>query len=184
MYHHTNEKLQAELEWIQQAKRDPEKFGPLYRKYHEQIFRYVYQRMDDSELAYDVTSQVFLKALKNIKKYEFRGVPFGSWLYRIAKSELYQAFRDRSAKRTVNVETLHLTDMIEEFDEEENEANKKKLFATIGKMKEEEVQMIELRFFEKRPFKEIAEILDITENNAKVKSFRILKKLKKQFLQK
>lgn len=184
MYHHTNEKLQAELEWIQQAKRDPEKFGPLYRKYHEQIFRYIHQRMDDSELAYDVTSQVFLKALKNIKKYEFRGVPFGSWLYRIAKSELYQAFRDRSAKRTVNVETVHLTDMIEEFDEEENELNKKRLFETIATLKEEEVQMIELRYFEKRPFKEIAEILEITENNAKVKSFRILEKLKKNFYQK
>jgi len=179
VYHHTNEKLQQELGWIQRAKSNPEYFGPLYRKYHEQIFRYVHQRMDDTELAFDVTSQVFLKALKNLHKYEFRGVPFGSWLYRIAKSELYQAYRERQAKRTVNVESIHLFEMIEDFDDEQSENNKKKLFKAISELKEEDVQLIELRFFEKRPFKEIGEILDITENNAKVKSFRVLEKLKK-----
>jgi RNA polymerase sigma-70 factor (ECF subfamily) len=39
-----------------------------------------------------------------------------------------------------------------------------------------------LRFFEKRPFKEVADILDITENNAKVKIYRLLQKMKKKFI--
>jgi len=49
-------------------------------------------------------------------------------------------------------------------------------------LKEKDLQLIELRFFEKRSFKEIGEILDITENNAKVKSFRALEKLKQLYL--
>ena len=183
MYHHTNEKLRSELEWIQLAKRDPEKFAPLYEKYHEQIFRYIYQRMDDKELAFDVTSQVFLKAMNNLHKYEYRGVPFGSWLYRIAKSELYQAFRDRSSKRAINIETVQLATFLDVFEDEENEINKKRLLSSIAELKEADVHLIEMRFFEQRPYKEMGEILGITENNAKVKTFRALEKLKQLFNQ-
>ena len=183
MYHHTNEKLRSELEWIQLAKRDPEKFAPLYEKYHEQIFRYIYQRMDDKELAFDVTSQVFLKAMNNLHKYEYRGVPFGSWLYRIAKSELYQAFRDRSSKRAINIETVHLATFMDVLEDEENEINKKRLLSSIAELKEADVHLIEMRFFEQRPYKEMGEILGITENNAKVKTFRALEKLKQLFNQ-
>ena len=46
-------------------------------------------------------------------------------------------------------------------------------------LKPDELTLIELRFFEQRPFKEIAEILDITESNAKVKTYRILERLRK-----
>lgn len=182
LYHQTNERMKEELGWIQQAKKDPEYFAPLYRKYHEQIFRYVYQRMDDEEMAFDVTSQVFMKAIKNLNKYEYRGVPFSSWLYRIAKSELYQSFRDKKAERTVNIDSVYVYNMMDEIEQDENEENKQRLIRCIGELKEEDVQLIEMRFFEKRSFKEIGEILDITENNAKVKSFRALEKLKKIFI--
>ncbi len=184
LYHQTSSAMQEELEWVQRAKADPEHFAPLYKKYHEQIFRYVYQRMDDEEMAFDVTSQVFMKAIKNLHKYEYRGVPFASWLYRIAKSELYQAFRDNKADRTVNIETVHVSNFIDEFEQDENEENRERLLKCLSKMKEEDVQLLELRFFEKRSFKEIGEILEVTENNAKVKSFRALEKLKKLFINK
>lgn len=181
IYHHTEDKLQRELEWVKQAKQDPRRFEPLYKKYYEQIFRYIYQRMDDKELAFDITSQVFLKALNNIHKYEYRGVPFASWLYRIAKSELYQSFRDKKARRTVNVESMHLFEMIEEWEEDNTEANRKVLLSAISKLSEDDIQLLELRFFEKRSFREIGDILEITENNAKVKSHRVIKKMKKLF---
>lgn len=181
MYHHSNNNLKTELEWIQLAKRDPEKFSPLYEKYHEQIFRYIYQRMDDKEMAFDVTSQVFFKAIKNLDKYEFRGVPFGSWLYRIAKSELYQTFRDKTAKRAINIETVQLATFMDVFEDEENERNNKRLLKAIESLRETDVQLIEMRFFEQRPYREIGEMLSITENNAKVKTFRALDKLKQEF---
>jgi RNA polymerase sigma-70 factor (ECF subfamily) len=182
VYHQTNDRLQDELVIIQEAKDNPERFGPLYQKYHEQIFRYIYQRMDDEHLAFDVTSQVFVKALKNLHKYEYRGVPFSSWLYRIAKSELYQAFRDRKARRTVSVESMHLFEMVEEFEEDDSSTNKKKLLQCLSLLKDGDLQLIELRYFEKRSYREIGEILEITENNAKVRTFRALERLKKLFM--
>lgn len=182
VYHQTNDRLHEELVIIQEAKDNPERFGPLYQKYHEQIFRYIYQRMDDEHLAFDVTSQVFIKALKNLHKYEYRGVPFSSWLYRIAKSELYQAFRDRKARRTVNVESMHIFEMVEEFEEEDSSTNKRKLLQCLSLLKDGDLQLIELRYFEKRSYREIGEILEITENNAKVRTFRALERLKKLFM--
>lgn len=181
IYHHTEDKLRQELKWVQYAKEDPKGFEPLYNKYYEQIFRYVYQRMDDKELAFDVTSQVFLKALNNIQKYEFRGVPFASWLYRIAKSELYQSFRDKKARRTVNVESMHLFEMIEDWEEDTSDENRQLLLGVISQLDSEEIQLLELRYFEKRSFREVGEILEITENNAKVKSHRVIKKMRKIF---
>lgn len=183
IYHHTEDKLLMELKWIKYAQENPRGFEPLYNKYYEQILRYIYQRIDDKETAYDIASQVFLKALNNIHKYEYRGVPFASWLYRIAKSELYQSFRDKKARRTVNVDTSNLSEMIDEMEEDTSDGNRQVLIQLIKKLKEDEVQMVELRFFEKRSFKEIGEILDITENNAKVKSHRVINKMKKLFNQ-
>ncbi len=181
MFHHTPDRLQEEQVWIQQAKNRPENFGPLYKKYHEQIFRYVYQRMDDKELAFDIVSQVFMKAMSNIHKFEDRGVPFAAWLFRIAKSEVYQSYRDNVTTRFVNIETTHLTDIIDEIDEDENESNIKYLMSILKNLKESEILLLEMRFFEKRSFKEMGDILALTENNAKVKTFRALKKLKSKY---
>lgn len=181
IYHHSTQMLNQEQEWIVLAKENPKYFAPLYEKYHEQIFRYVYQRMDDKQLAYDVTSQVFLKAINNLKKFEYRGVPMSSWLYRIAKSELNQSFRDKKAKRAINIDDVQVATFMEVFEEETNNINKKRLFKALQGLNKSELQLIELRYFEDRPYREIGEIIDVKENNAKVKTFRALEKLKKSF---
>jgi RNA polymerase sigma-70 factor (ECF subfamily) len=59
-------------------------------------------------------------------------------------------------------------------------AHRQLLIDTLNDMKDEEVQLIEMRFFEHRAFKEIADILRITESNAKVKTYRLLEKMKKR----
>ena len=76
-------------------------------------------------------------------------MPFASWLYRIAKSELYQSFRDAKAKRTVNIDTVHLADMIDEMEEAGTDEDRKMLIHLIGELNDDEVQLIEMRYFEK-----------------------------------
>ena len=71
-YHHTAVQLQEEHLIIEAAKADPNHFAPLYDKYYKQIFGYLYQRMEDKDTAFDLTSQVFLKALTNIGRYQFK----------------------------------------------------------------------------------------------------------------
>jgi RNA polymerase sigma-70 factor, ECF subfamily len=178
-YHATAEQMSAEQVQVEAAKKDPNFFGPIYNKYYKQIFAYVYQRMEDKETAFDVTAQVFLKALTNLNKYEFKGVPFASWLYRIAQSEVYQMFRDRKAKRTVNVDVSDLRFLFEEIEENYYEDYTPRVLKMIKELPEDDLKLIEMRFFEKRQFREIAEIMEITENNAKVRLYRILERIKK-----
>jgi RNA polymerase sigma-70 factor, ECF subfamily len=180
-YHKTQNQLQDELRQIEAAKKDPQHFEYLYNAYYEQIFRYIYQRVDDKESAFDLCSQVFLKAMTNLAKYEFRGVPFASWLYRIAQNEVYEALRSSSVQRVVSIETRQVHDVLDEFDEGHSEDLFELLTKVLPELPEEDLQMIEWRFFEKRSFREIGEILGVTENNAKVKGHRSLEKLKKLF---
>ncbi|MBL7930364.1 MAG: sigma-70 family RNA polymerase sigma factor [Bacteroidia bacterium] len=178
-FHHTDQQLNEELSIIEAAKTDPERFAPLYDKYYKQIFNYVYQRMDSKDSAFDVTGQVFLKALTNLQKYQFKGVPFASWLYRIAHNEMMQLFRNQKNKRAVNADIGDLRHICEEKEEPFFEEYIPVIKNLILELSAEDLNMVEMRFFEKRPFKEIAEILDITEVNAKVRMYRIIEKLKK-----
>ena len=181
-FHQTPELLREEQLWVIQAQSDPTKFDPLYRKYYSPILRYLQQRMDDHEAANDVASQVFVKAMKNINKYEFRGVPFGSWLYRIAKSELYQQFRENQSKKTVRMDNIQIASFDELFFEgQEQEIHRQRLFVVLQSLKPEQLKIIEMRFFEQMSFKEIGEQLGLTENNAKVKTFRVLEKIRVSF---
>ena len=179
-YHHTGEQLNEEMMIIEAAKLNPQRFAPLYDKYYKQIFNYLYQRMDDKDTAFDLTGQVFLKALTNLSNYQFKGVPFASWLYRIAHNEMMQLFRSSKDKRAINADISDLRYICEENEEPFFEEYIPAIKKLKQELKEEELQMVELRFFEKRAFKDIAEIMDITEVNAKVRMYRIIEKLKKQ----
>lgn len=69
---------------VANAQRDPAAFQPLYERYVDQIYRYIYRRVGTHDEAEDLTSQTFQQALAALPAYEWRGVPFGAWLYRIA----------------------------------------------------------------------------------------------------
>ena len=177
-----NIKVSSEEELINLAKKNSKYFTPIYNQYHEQIFRFVYQRMKNQDDAADVTSQVFLNALLNLNKYEFRGFPFSSWLYRIAINEVNQHYRKTNNKRFVNVEDANIKDIIEESGADFDEEKREKLLQALASLNQEKLMIIELRFFEKRAFKEIAQVLNITEDNAKVKTYRVLEEMKKRMI--
>lgn len=178
-FHHNNEQLREELMIIEAAKLDPGRFAPLYNKYYKQIFSYVYQRMESKDSAFDVTGQVFLKALTHLGKYQYKGVPFGSWLYRIAHNEVMQLFRNKKERRAINADISDLRFLCEETEAPFFEEYIPAIRQLILQLNSQDLQLVEMRFFEKRPFKEIAEILNITEVNAKVRMYRVIEKLKK-----
>lgn len=177
-HHKTKEELTAEIAEIEAAKADPDKFGVLYERYYRSIFVFIYRRTGEEELTADLAQHVFMKAMINIQRYEFKGVPFSAWLFRIALNEINMYFRKSSKDRVVSLDKGNISTMIAEAKESDNEDNQKMLLAAMATLKEDEMQLVELRFFEDRPFAEIGVMCGITENNAKVKLYRILDKLK------
>jgi len=181
VYHQTAEDVNRELEIIKKCQQSPEHFAPIYRKYYEDIFYFVFKRVDNEELTADITSRVFLKSLKNIKKFRFQGVPFSAWLYKIAINEINSFFRQqKKVIRSVNIEDDDIRHLVTEIDHNEPKIDPYVLIPVLlEQLNEREIQFIELRFFENHSFREMAYLLELTEVNAKVKTYRILKKLKK-----
>ena len=175
--HQTSEDLAKEKEWITAAQKKPAKFNKLYDKYFEQIFQFIFRRTDDEHLTADLTSQTFLKALQNIKKYQFRGIPFSAWLYRIATNEVNKHYR--KSKYIFSLEEEKIYKIIDDSPEVENADLIKKVIEKLKELSTKDVVIMELRFFEERSFKEIAYILDISESSAKMRIYRALEKLRK-----
>jgi RNA polymerase sigma-70 factor, ECF subfamily len=174
---------EAEQIIIARCQSDPEAFRPIYEKYFKRIFLFVLHRVADKALASDLTSQVFLKALTHLKTYKFRGLPLSAWLFRIALNECNDYFRKNSRYRIVTIEDENVEHLFEELTEDSRlEDLRARLPSILQMLTEEELQIIEMRFFEQRPFKEVADIVGISENYAKVKVYRILEKMKKLFL--
>jgi RNA polymerase sigma-70 factor (ECF subfamily) len=172
-----------ENEIIQAAKNDPAHFKPLYEKYFKRIFLFTYHRVEDRDIAADVTSQIFLKAMQRIHQFKFRGMPFSSWLYRIAINECTDYFRKSKRSKVVYVDDVSFNHLFDElFPEDPQSELEKKLQLVLQHLKPNELQIIELRYFEDMPFKMVAEILGISEVNAKVRTYRTLDKMKRIFL--
>ena len=82
-----------ERELVEHARRDPRQFGALYDRHFQQIYRFVYSRVREQTAAEDVTSEVFMKALKAMPRYQDTGRPFAAWLYQIAVNAIADRYR-------------------------------------------------------------------------------------------
>jgi len=159
---------------VEAAQKDPAKFGALYDIHFERIYAFVARRVRDRDKAEDLTSEVFHKALANLKSYEWRGTPFGAWLFRIAVNAVFDLAK-RSAREPRNVE-----DPPEPSGEPEQEAIEAgaRLFRLVDKLPSEQRRIVFERFVEQRSRREIAQQLGKSEGAVKQLQFRALEKLR------
>lgn len=177
----TDDELKKEQAIIERSKKDPKAFGAIYEKYFDPIFNYVLRQTDDEEVAGDLCSQTFVNALHHLPKYEHRGFPFSSWLYKIAGNEVNKHYRKNKGKKVFSIEELKVRELVERTEERWDEELIQQLISFMNELPTDMVQVLELRFFEDKDFKEIAFILDITESGAKMRTYRALDKLRKNF---
>ena len=74
---------------------DPWAFGRIFDLYHERVYRFIASRVGNPSDAEDLTQVVFVKALEALPRYEARGVPFGGWLFRLARNTVIDHHRTR-----------------------------------------------------------------------------------------
>jgi RNA polymerase sigma-70 factor (ECF subfamily) len=177
--HISQEEILREFETVREAVKDPGRFQVLYDKYFTVIFNYIFRKIDDEDITADLTSQTFLKALGSLKKYRYRGVPFSAWLYRIAANEVNRHYRVNKRKVVYSFDESEFENLIEQNTEYEEELDLSYVTRQMQTMSESDIEVLELRFFENKTFAEISFILDITEANAKMRTYRAVEKLKK-----
>lgn len=177
----TEEEIQYEFEILKRSQKNPKAFGELYEKYFDRIFNFIYRQIDDEDITADLCSQTFLIALKNIDRYEFRGVPFSAWLYKVASNEVNKHYRKQKQVKVFSLEEVKVRELMEHTNEGWDEELMQRLLKYLKDLPTEMLQVLELRFFEDKDFKEIAFILDITESGAKMRTYRAMDRLRKNF---
>lgn len=87
---------------------DREAFSAIYEQLTPKIYGYIYHRSGRTrEVAEDLTSRVFLKLIENLHRYEDRGLPFLSWVYRLAHNQIIDYFRAQPKQGCGTIEDCH-----------------------------------------------------------------------------
>jgi len=179
-------KAQRERKLIEIAQKNPDDFQHLFNKYYDAIFNYALRRTCDVHIADDVAATTFLKAFDQIKNFQWKGISFSAWLYRIATNEILQLYR--KSKRTIPLSSEvkdHLRDnkssdsaLLEAEELVVRNEKFKQIHAALSRLKLKYQTALTLRYFEDKSIKQIAAILDISENTVKTHIRRGLKHLK------
>lgn len=177
-------KRSEDFQLVSEAKKDPRKFGALYKKYYEKIFRYCYYRLyKNKEVTEDVVSGVFIKAMENIDSYEDQGSPFIAWLYTIARNLVIDYCKSGQFKYEGSSKPL---EWASGDDNVEKNVEKKDLLRRlehlIESLPEEDRELLALKFASGLTFKEAAQVLDINEGAAKMRYYRLLESLQEEGL--
>lgn len=178
--------LDKEKELITQTRHDVRSFGVLYEEYYSPIYGYILRRTANIEIAEDITSEVFFKALNHLNRFQWRDIPFSAWLYRIASNEIANHHRRNNHNLPsipdISGLTLDQTQSDDELIKAEVELERYEeylsLHACILKLPEKYQEVIALKFFENKHLKEIGEILGMREGTVKSLVHRAITKLK------
>jgi len=160
------------------AQHDPSKFGDLYEIHFERIYAFIASRVRDRDIAEDLTSDVFHKALANLRHYEWRGAPFSAWLIRIAANAVADQSK-RAAREVSSSEDQPETGVASEPDLDEIE-HRARLFRLVRELPSNQRLVIQQRFVEQRSIREIARQLGRSEGAVKQLQFRALQSLRAQ----
>ncbi len=160
---------------------DATAFGMLYERYRDAIYRYCLARTGTSCEAEDLASDVFVKALQSLERYQDRGLPFVAFLYRIARNAAID--RSRTLKQPLSVDSLVSEPASRQNVEAEATlaVDRSILLAALTKLKAEQRDVIVMRFIEGYSAAEVAAAIGKTEGAVRTLQHRALERLRKEF---
>jgi len=173
--------LQDESILVQRAqKNDSQALAEIYEAYFDKIYRYIALRIRNEMEAEDLTQQVFMKMLHSISAYKSQGVPFSSWLYRIAHNQVVDFLRQRNKKATVDIEGLPLQDTANDPQSLiELDCDIKELKQAMQNLTASQQEVLSLRFTGDMPIAQCAEVMGKSEGAIKALQHSAVQALKK-----
>ena len=156
---------------------DKEAFGKLYNLYYGKIYRYCLVNIYKSELAQDLCQETFIRAWKSLPNFTLdKGGTFQAYIFRIARNLIIDLSRKKKEFSLAEYVEIEVNEDFEGKLDKENEVVKLK--KTLAKLEEKDRQIIILRYFEELDHKEVAKIIGINEGALRVRTIRLLKKMK------
>jgi RNA polymerase sigma-70 factor (ECF subfamily) len=166
---------------VEAAQSDPAKFDALYDLNFERVYAFLASRVGDRATAEDLTSEVFHKALANLPRYEWRGVPFAAWLLRIAANAIIDQSK-RAAREFPARDDPREAPAGRQLQASELRAieHRAQLFQLVGQLPEVQKRVVYERFVEQRSIREIATRLGKTPGAIKQLQLRAVQNLRAQ----
>lgn len=156
-----------------------EKFEYFLDRYGQQVFTLVSRIVTCREDAEELTQDIFLKAFHQLASFRAES-NFSTWIYRIATNAALSNIR-KSSHNTISLDETRFNNptdsQIDEALEDDSEEQLQRLSRALERLEADERALVTLHYMEEKKLGEVAFILGITENNAKVKLHRIRKKL-------
>lgn len=161
---------------VEAAQSDPARFDALYELHFDHVYGFIAGRVNDRATAEDLTSDVFYKALANLKSYEWRGVPFVAWLLRIAANAVIDRLQRASRERPI------ADDPPDPGFKPDLRAieHRARLFQLVKKLPEAQRRVVQERFVDQRSIREIAARLGKSEGAIKQLQLRAIERLRAQ----
>ena len=160
---------------IEAAQKDPARFADLYEIHFERVYAYIVKRVRDRAETEDLTSEVFQQALANVNRYEWRGIPFAAWLFRIAANLISDRWQ-RAGREVTDDDAIGSAQVSPaEIEEVERRAT---LFRLVDTLPAEQKKVVILRFVEQKSIREVAQAIRKTEGAVKQLQFRALSTLR------
>ncbi len=174
--------LSEEKQLVTDAKSNTESFGKLYDFYFPKVYAFVATKVNERDDAEDLVSDIFMKVLENIHKFEWRGVPFGAWIFRIARNVLNDYYHQHNKTKTSDIEEAYGVSEPEEKVSPHLNAAREELSEAVKKaiktLPERELLVIQLKFFSELSNREIVQVTGLTESNVAIILYRTLRKIK------
>ncbi len=170
----------AAPELILRAKQgNTDAIGELYECHRLGIFRYLYYRTGDAQVAEDLTSEVFLRMIRALSGYRWQDVPFQAWLFQIAHNLLNDHYRKMNVRRDVQLEENVMEDPQEPPSRPvEHSLNSVTLQKALDLLSIEQRDVIVMRFITGLTIAEVAQALHKSEDAVKALQRRALAKLR------
>lgn len=174
--------MQNEEELVRQAQKGkPEAFAQLFEAHFDNLYRYIMLKVGNRADAEDLTQQTFLKALESIGSYRWRGLPFSSWLFRIAHNQAVDYYRKRSKEQNVPLDETRALASDDPASLAEQRITLAQLAVACRQLTEAQREVIYLRFSSEMSVAETAKIMGKKEGAVKVLQHDAVKKLRKIF---
>jgi RNA polymerase sigma-70 factor, ECF subfamily len=155
-------------------------FGMIFDHYHDSIYRFIASRVQRPSDAEDLTQLVFVKALEALPRYVSRGVPFGGWLFRLARNAVIDHVRTRHDHTELDslIEAAHGDAGPDEIAVVRQELDA--VGAALAGLTDEQREAISLRFFAGLSAREAAEAMGKQEGTVRGLQFRAIASMRRQ----
>ena len=160
-----------------------EVFWELYDRYIDKIYKFIYLKTSSQEIAEDLSSEVFFKAMNSIdsfRSYEEK-TSFKSWIYTIANNKVIDFYRTQKTETNID-DCFDLWQHYNFAEDVDNKEKLEKITAFLDTLKPEQKEIVILRIWEDLSYKEIAEITGKTLDNCKKIVSRSLKNIQANFI--